>query len=98
MLGGSVAGLLAARVLADAYENVTIVERDRLPTDPAQRRGVPQGRHAHGILPSGLAVMERLRGCPRCPGTGGCRRFVGRKTFMVCCSSETLVLYNPRQV
>ena len=60
VLGGSIAGLLAARVLADHYANVTIVERDRLPTTPAHRRGVSHGRHVHAMLPSGLQIVEDL--------------------------------------
>jgi 2-polyprenyl-6-methoxyphenol hydroxylase-like FAD-dependent oxidoreductase len=60
VLGGGIAGLLAARVLADAYHHVTIVERDLLPANRAPRRGVPQGRHVHGLLPSGLRIMEEL--------------------------------------
>ena len=44
VLGASMSGLLAARVLADFYRSVTVVERDVLPTETAQRRGVPQGR------------------------------------------------------
>src|SRR4029450_4382803 len=47
VLGASMAGLLAARVLSDAYQRVTVVERDVLSTRPENRRGVPQGRHAH---------------------------------------------------
>jgi 2-polyprenyl-6-methoxyphenol hydroxylase-like FAD-dependent oxidoreductase len=43
VLGGSIAGLLAARVLADRYEEVTVVDRDTLPVDAAERRGVPEG-------------------------------------------------------
>ena len=31
VLGAGMAGLLAARVLADAYQRVTVVERDPLP-------------------------------------------------------------------
>ena len=42
VLGGSMAGLLAARVLADAFARVTVVERDRYPQAPQSRRGVPQ--------------------------------------------------------
>ena len=53
-------GLLAARVLADFYDTVTVVERDELPFDPAQRRGVPQGRHVHGLLTSGSEVLGEL--------------------------------------
>ena len=45
VLGASMGGLLAARVLADFYRNVTVVERDCLPDEPANRRGVPQGKH-----------------------------------------------------
>lgn len=60
MLGGSIAGLLAARVLADRYTTVTVVERDRLPAGAQPRRGVPHGRHVHAILPRGLQILEEL--------------------------------------
>jgi 2-polyprenyl-6-methoxyphenol hydroxylase-like FAD-dependent oxidoreductase len=61
VLGGGMAGLLAARVLAGAYRQVTLVERDRLPADLAgHRRGVPQGHHAHGLLARGQLAMEHL--------------------------------------
>jgi hypothetical protein len=53
VLGASLAGLLAARVLADTYERVTVVDRDALPSNPENRRGVLQGRHAHVLLPGG---------------------------------------------
>ncbi len=53
-------GLLAARVLADHFERVTLVERDRFPTEVAQRKGVPQGRHAHGLMAGGCRVLEQL--------------------------------------
>ncbi len=59
VIGGSMAGLSAAAVLAARFSSVVIVERDALPDEPADRKGVPQGRHAHGLLPSGL---ERLEG------------------------------------
>jgi len=58
--GAGMAGLFAARVLAEFYRTVTIVERDRLPTDAAQRRGVPQGRHFHALSIGGSQVLERL--------------------------------------
>lgn len=44
VIGGSMARLLAARVLADCYEHVTLVERDALAPSPENRRSVPQGR------------------------------------------------------
>lgn len=54
------AGLLAARVLTDHYSRVTLVERDSFPPTGEQRRGVPQGRHTHGLLASGRQVLETL--------------------------------------
>jgi 2-polyprenyl-6-methoxyphenol hydroxylase-like FAD-dependent oxidoreductase len=54
------AGLLAARVLADAYERVTVVERDPLPDRAEHRKGVPQGRHAHVLLARGAQVLDEL--------------------------------------
>ncbi|HEV7648655.1 MAG TPA: FAD-dependent monooxygenase [Actinophytocola sp.] len=60
VLGASMAGLLAARVLADHYTRVTLVERDRLPVRVENRRGVPQGRHVHGLLPSGSNIVGEL--------------------------------------
>ena len=60
VLGGGIGGLLAARVLADAYDQVTILDRDSLPPSGRHRRGVPQGRHIHGLLPSGAGILEEL--------------------------------------
>jgi 2-polyprenyl-6-methoxyphenol hydroxylase-like FAD-dependent oxidoreductase len=60
VIGGSMGGLIAARALSDSYEQVTIVERDELPAEPSNRRGVPQGRHTHGLLGGGRAVLETL--------------------------------------
>ena len=57
VLGGSVAGLLAARVLADYAGSVLIVERDDLAG--ADRRGVPHGLQGHALLPGGLRQIER---------------------------------------
>lgn len=60
VLGGSVAGLFAARVLADFYRTVTVVDRDRLVGTSGPRRAVPQGRHIHGLLARGQQVLEEL--------------------------------------
>ena len=60
VLGASMGGLLAARVLADFYDTVTVVERDVLPENTANRRGVPQGRHAHLLLGRGSEVLGEL--------------------------------------
>jgi flavin-dependent dehydrogenase len=58
VMGGSMAGLAAARVLSDHYNEVILVERDRFGAVGEHRRGVPQGRHAHGLLASGLYTLE----------------------------------------
>lgn len=63
VLGGGIAGLLAARVLADHARRVTLVERDRMPAAPnaaLPRKGIPQGRHAHALLVRGLNSVEAL--------------------------------------
>ena len=60
VLGASMAGLLAARVLADHFAQVTIVERDQLPQRATARPWVPQGRHIHLVLPRGSTAMEEL--------------------------------------
>jgi 2-polyprenyl-6-methoxyphenol hydroxylase-like FAD-dependent oxidoreductase len=60
VLGASMGGLLAARVLADLYDSVTVVERDVLPDGTANRRGVPQGRHVHALLGRGAGILEEL--------------------------------------
>ncbi len=60
VLGAGIAGLLAAAVLAEQYSSVTVIERDRLPDDPLDRRGVPQGRHLHSLLSRGSHIMEEL--------------------------------------
>ena len=58
VLGGSMAGLGAARALADHFECVTLVERDALSDGTRHRKGVPQGQHAHGLLPAGYRVLS----------------------------------------
>jgi 2-polyprenyl-6-methoxyphenol hydroxylase-like FAD-dependent oxidoreductase len=53
-------GLLAARVLADFFRTVTVIDRDELPDDPVTRRGVPQGRHVHALLARGGQILDEL--------------------------------------
>jgi 2-polyprenyl-6-methoxyphenol hydroxylase-like FAD-dependent oxidoreductase len=61
VLGGSMAGLLVARVLAESYAEVLVVDRDDLAgTNGVPRRGVPQGHHAHGLLAAGQQALEEL--------------------------------------
>ncbi|MCX6043656.1 MAG: FAD-dependent monooxygenase [Chloroflexi bacterium] len=60
VLGGSIAGLLAARVLTEHFEQVTLIERDALPTGAEPRKGVPQGRHLHALLARGYQALVAL--------------------------------------
>jgi 2-polyprenyl-6-methoxyphenol hydroxylase-like FAD-dependent oxidoreductase len=60
VLGGSIAGLFAARVLADAYDEVLVVDRDRLTGVNGPRRSRPQGRHINALHCRGRLVMEEL--------------------------------------
>jgi 2-polyprenyl-6-methoxyphenol hydroxylase-like FAD-dependent oxidoreductase len=60
VIGGGIAGLLAAKVLTKYFNRVTIVERDRFPEQPEQRQGVPQALHLHVLLKRGQEIMEQL--------------------------------------
>ena len=58
VIGGSLAGLFAARVLSDHFERVTILERDDVHDRPESRKGQPQTRHLHGLLAQGLHIIK----------------------------------------
>jgi 2-polyprenyl-6-methoxyphenol hydroxylase-like FAD-dependent oxidoreductase len=60
VIGASMGGLLAARALADFYGKVTVLERDGFPVADVPRKGVPQGKHAHGLLARGRTVIENF--------------------------------------
>ena len=60
VIGASMSGLLAARALSDFYATVTILERDGFPLSDIPRKGVPQGRHTHGLLARGRVVLEEF--------------------------------------
>jgi 2-polyprenyl-6-methoxyphenol hydroxylase-like FAD-dependent oxidoreductase len=60
VIGASMGGLLAARVLSERFERVSVLERDALTGDGHPRKGVPQGRHAHGLLARGREILEEL--------------------------------------
>lgn len=60
ILGASISGLLAARVLSDFYATVTVVERDVLPDGPVTRRGVPQGAQPHTLPTRAAGIMDQL--------------------------------------
>ncbi|MGI8576212.1 MAG: NAD(P)/FAD-dependent oxidoreductase [Egibacteraceae bacterium] len=58
VVGASMAGLLAARVLSDHFGEVVVLDRDPLPVDAVARRGLPQAAHAHVLLERGLRLLE----------------------------------------
>lgn len=60
VMGSSMTGLLVARILSDHFERVTLIERDRLPENVEQRKGVPQGQHLHVLLVKGEQILSQL--------------------------------------
>ena len=60
VLGGSLAGLLAARILAEHFDHVTLIERDAYKETTETRKGQPQANHVHGLLARGCQILEEL--------------------------------------
>jgi len=58
VMGGSIAGLAAARVLSEHFREVILVERDQFGAVGEHRRGIPQGRHTHSLLAGGLRLSK----------------------------------------
>lgn len=60
VIGGSITGLLAARVLADYFTEVSVIERDEPSDQAGPRRGVPQGHQLHMLHYTGAAIFQQL--------------------------------------
>jgi 2-polyprenyl-6-methoxyphenol hydroxylase-like FAD-dependent oxidoreductase len=60
VIGGSIGGLMAGRVLADHYERVVVLDKDLIELGPALHKSVPQGEHYHALLLGGLRTLEAL--------------------------------------
>jgi len=60
VIGASIAGLLAARVLSEFFAEVILLERDQLPDRAAPRKGTPQAVHPHGLLARGSQILNGL--------------------------------------
>ena len=58
------AGLAATAALADHFEQVSVLDRDRLRSDGRPRPGVPQSSQLHGLLAGGL--QAGLGSCVQC--------------------------------
>jgi len=84
VVGSGMAGLFSARVLADTFDHVLLMDRDDIPERPDARSGVPQGKHFHALLPGGLNI-----GCDLFPGladdleAAGAVRCVAGQDFFV---------------
>ena len=60
VIGAGIAGLAAAGALSDRFDQVVVLERDTLPSEPAHRAGTPQARHVHALLLSGQRALSEL--------------------------------------
>lgn len=60
VIGGSISGLLSARILAEHFEQVLVLERDITPSEPVPRKGVPQSFHGHVLLAQGVKILDQL--------------------------------------
>jgi hypothetical protein len=60
VIGAGMSGLAAAGALAKHFEQVIVLERDRLANDPSHRAGTPQSRQLHGLLPGGLEALCQI--------------------------------------
>lgn len=60
VIGGSIAGLLSAKILSERFKEVIIVERDEITESHAERRGVPQSLQPHILLTHGYRLLEQF--------------------------------------
>lgn len=91
VLGGSIAGILAARVLADRYARVTVVDRDHFPATGEHRNGAPQARHVHALLPRGKRTIDELF-------PGATEDLVERGALLGVMSSDAVVYLNGSRI
>ena len=58
VMGGSIAGYLAARVLSEHFKEVVVIEKDSYTDDNSIRSGIPQANHVHILLVRGREILE----------------------------------------
>jgi 2-polyprenyl-6-methoxyphenol hydroxylase-like FAD-dependent oxidoreductase len=99
VVGSGAAGLFAARVLSDHFDEVVLLDRDDVPDSPRARDGVPQGKHFHALLPGGLNIASELfPGFREDLQAAGAVRCVGGQDFFAYRSegkSYALAVYQP---
>lgn len=59
VIGAGTTGLLTAAALSRHFAQVTVLERDELPTSPNWRKGSPQSPHVHVLLKRGADIMQK---------------------------------------
>lgn len=60
IVGGSIAGMLAAAAVKDHVGSVEIIEAHELPAGPEPRTGVPQAVHIHWLQTGGAEAIKAL--------------------------------------
>src|SRR5580704_1632670 len=60
VIGGSITGLMTARVLTDYFDQVTVFDRDHIEARPVVHKSVPQGNHLHALMLGGEQVLSSL--------------------------------------
>jgi 2-polyprenyl-6-methoxyphenol hydroxylase-like FAD-dependent oxidoreductase len=60
VIGGGIAGLLAARILSGHFSKTIILEKDRYPKEKGPRNGTPQANHIHVFLVKGMQTIIDL--------------------------------------
>ena len=60
VIGGGIAGLVAARVLCNHFSHVIVVERDVYPDGIGPRNGTPQSNQVHVLLLIGKQILTDL--------------------------------------
>ncbi|MEU0196496.1 FAD-dependent monooxygenase [Streptomyces afghaniensis] len=87
VVGGSIAGMLAAAALKEHVDSVEIIEAHELPEGPESRTGVPQAVHIHFLQTGGAEAFEALL-----PGTIDLLLAAGANRIPV---TTNMVIYSP---
>jgi 2-polyprenyl-6-methoxyphenol hydroxylase-like FAD-dependent oxidoreductase len=96
VIGGSIAGLISARVLSDYFDKVTVLERDQIDDRPVIHKSVPQGNQFHALLQGGQRVLASLSGIYRgVPKSRCCAGHHGPRYRLVPSRRQSLTKFRP---